>query len=109
MLGLQSASVLLKQEYGVDTKDLYLPNSTFIERYVEGHLQSGAMELGLGATWDNAHYVIVSSVHGEAECAVQFFHATIFKVQMPRLELSKLESSRKNSRIALCIYFLKGL
>jgi hypothetical protein len=28
------------------------------------------MELGLGATWDKTHYVVVSSVHGEAECAV---------------------------------------
>jgi hypothetical protein len=27
------------------------------------------MEFGLGATWDKAHYVVVSSVLGEAECA----------------------------------------
>ena len=62
MLGLQSASVLLKQEYGFDKTDLYPTKAKFIERYVEGHFQSGAVELGLGATWDKAHYVVVSSM-----------------------------------------------
>jgi hypothetical protein len=70
MLGLELASVLLKQEYGFDKTDLYLTNTTFIEGYVDGHIQSGAIELGLGSTWDKAHYVVVSSVHGEAESAV---------------------------------------
>jgi hypothetical protein len=69
-LGLKSASVLSKQEYGFDKTDLYPTKSKFIERYVDGHLQSGAMELGLGATWDKAHYVVVSSVQDESECAV---------------------------------------
>ena len=67
MLGLETASALLKQEYGLDKMKL---TTTFIEQYVGGELQSGALELSLGATWDRAHYVVVSSVLGEVECAV---------------------------------------
>ena len=28
------------------------------------------MELGLGSTWDGAHYIVVSSIRGEAVCTV---------------------------------------
>jgi hypothetical protein len=66
---METASALLKQEYGFDKTEL---TTTFIELYVGGDLQSGALELSLVARWDRAHYFVVLSlaVLGEVECAV---------------------------------------
>jgi hypothetical protein len=52
LLGLESSSDILEQEYGFETSDLHRSTTTFIEKYVEEDLQSGVLEFGLLSKWD---------------------------------------------------------
>jgi hypothetical protein len=109
LLGLESSSAILKQEFASEKTDLHLPTVTFIEPFVKGDLQSMIWCDRIWplfwhlSKWDIAHFAVFSSVDGEAGCAVTTFFSCYSHDKQGQsatikvVKQSKLESSRMNS------------